>query len=290
MKSMTGYGKGEMSIDGKTVTVELKSVNHRFLDLSLKIPYVYSFAEDIVRSELKYFHRGHIDVYLTYNAFGDKSKAYEIDFDQAQSYLEYANELSKITGITNDLKMSDLITLPQVIIEKKDDGNQEELKLLLQVALSSAIQALDDMRLKEGNNLKKVLANHLEVIAELAESVKIRAPKVVEEYRNKLKARVEAYLKELEPDEARLLNEVAFFTDKANVDEEINRLFSHIDQFEKLLDEEGPQGKKLDFLLQEMNRETNTIGSKANDSILLSYVVSLKNELEKLREQVQNVE
>lgn len=290
MKSMTGYGKGEMSVDGKTVTVELKSVNHRFLDLSLKIPYVFSFAEDIVRNELKYFHRGHIDVYVTYNAFGDKNKAYEIDYSQAQSYLEYANELSKLTGIANDLKMSDLLSLPQVIVEKKDEGNQDEMKLLLQVALSSAIQALDDMRLKEGNNLKKVLSNHLEVIAELAESVKMRAPIVVEEYREKLKARVESYIKELELDEARLLNEVAFFTDKANVDEEINRLFSHIDQFEKLLEEEGPQGKKLDFLLQEMNRETNTIGSKANDSILLSYVVSLKNELEKLREQVQNVE
>lgn len=290
MKSMTGYGKGEMSIDGKSVTVELKSVNHRFLDLSLKMPSVFSFAEDIIRNELKYFHRGHIDVYLSYNAFGDKNKEYEVDFAQAESYITYAEELSKRTGIVNDLKVSDIFSLPQVIVEKKDDCNNEDVKLLLQVALSSAIQALDEMRINEGNNLKKVLSNHLEVIAELAECVKLRAPIVVEEYREKLKSRMESYLKELEPDETRLLNEVAFFTDKANVDEEINRLFSHIDQFEKLLDSQEPQGKKLDFLLQEMNRETNTIGSKANDTILLNYVVSLKNELEKLREQVQNVE
>lgn len=290
MKSMTGYGKGEMSIDGKTVTVELKSVNHRFLDLSLKIPYSFSFAEDVVRNELKFFHRGHIDVYVTYNAFGDKNKAYEVDFSQAESYYQQAKELSIKTGAENDIKISHLLSLPQVIVEKRAEENQDELKLLLQVALSSAIQALDDMRAREGANLKKALLNHLEVIAELAESVKIRAPLVVEEYREKIKNRVKAYLDGIELDETRLLNEVAFFTDKANVDEEIDRLFSHIDQFEKLLEDDGAQGKKLDFLLQEMNRETNTIGSKANDSILLSYVVGLKNELEKLREQVQNVE
>jgi len=291
MYSMTGFGKGEMALEERNVVVELKSVNHRFLDLYLRTPASFNFAEDYIRKTLQTaFSRGHIECTISLGREGVATKKYTVDKDAAQNYIQLAKSISSEYGVPNDLGVKDLFKLPAVIVEDKDEASEEELQLLLSVALESAVTSLKEMRAREGQTLKGVLTNHLERIAELAECAKMRAPVVVDEFREKLKKRVSDYLKEIEPDEARLLNEVAFYSDKVNVDEEINRLFSHIEQFESLLESSSPVGKKLDFLLQEMNREVNTLGSKANDTTLINTVVSLKNELEKLREQVQNIE
>ena len=288
---MTGFGKGEMALENKSVTIELKAVNHRFLDLSVRIPYSLSFAEDYVRKTLQNsFSRGHIECNVSFAKENAPTKQYTIDVDALRRYLEMSETVSKEYGIKNDMTVKDVFTLPAVLVELKEEIAEDEVQLLLSVALESAIASLKDMRSREGASLKSVLTSHLDVVAELAEAAKMRAPKVVEEYREKLTKRLKEYLKEIEPDEARLLNEVAFFADKVNVDEEINRLFSHVEQFGDAMESNAPCGKKLDFLLQEMNREVNTLGSKANDAELLSVVLSLKNELEKMREQVQNVE
>ncbi|MBQ7653349.1 MAG: YicC family protein [Clostridia bacterium] len=287
---MTGFGKGEMGLEGKSVSVELKSVNHRFLDLYLRIPATLNFAEDYVRKALQNaFSRGHIECTVSFVKEGALSKKFVVDEAAAMNYLDLAASVANEYGIVNDLGVKDLFRLPSVLVEEKIEDNEEELQLLLSVALESAISSLKEMRGREGENLKKTLSSHLDVVAELTEAAKMRAPKVVDDYREKLSKRVKDYLSDVELDEARLLNEVAFYSDKVNVDEEINRLFSHVDQFGELL-ESAPAGKKMDFLLQEMNREVNTLGSKANDAELLNLVVSLKNELEKMREQVQNVE
>lgn len=292
MKSMTGYGKGEATANGKTITVELKSVNHRFLDLSIKSPYFLSFAEDYIRKTIqKNFARGHIDCFVTVLEGSTATlKEYTANYKQIDAYLSLANELSEKYGLENTLTVSELLRLPQSLVEKQAEDNQDELMSLLSLALDNACKGLADMREKEGNNLKKVISSHLEVIRVLAEGIQKTAPEVVEQYREKLKQRVTEYLQDVNPDESRLLTEVAVFTDRVNIDEEINRLFSHLSQFYDLLEQTVPVGKKLDFLVQETNRETNTIGSKCNNSEISKSVVDMKNEIEKLREQIQNIE
>lgn len=292
VKSMTGYGKGEATANGKTITVELKSVNHRFLDLSIKSPYFLSFAEDYIRKTIqKNFARGHIDCFVTVLEGNTTTvKEYTANYKQIDNYVSLAKELSAKYGIENNLTLSELLRLPQSLVEKQAEDNQDELMTLLSSALDNACLGLAEMRKKEGANLKKVISTHLEVIRGLAESIEKTAPGVVETYREKLKQRVVEYLQEVNPDESRLLTEVAVFTDRVNIDEEINRLFSHLSQFYDLLEEDIPVGKKLDFLVQETNRETNTIGSKCNNSDISKSVVDMKNEIEKLREQIQNIE
>lgn len=292
MKSMTGYGKGEATSDGKSITVEFKSVNHRFLDLQIKTPYFMSFAEDAVRKTLqKNFARGHIDCFVTFMDGGTTSiKEYTANEKQIETYLKLARELSEKYEIDNSLTMSDLLKLPSALVEKQVENDPELLSELLSSALKDACDGLNDMRSKEGENLKKVVQNHLEIISDIAQSISLLAPEVVATYREKLRQKVVEYLGEIHPDESRLLTEIAVYTDKVNIDEEINRLFSHLSQFNDLLEQDAPIGKKLDFLVQEMNRETNTIGSKSNSGKITKLVVEMKNEIEKLREQIQNIE
>lgn len=292
MKSMTGYGKGEMTLNSKTVTVELKSVNHRFLDLSIKAPSVFNFAEDYIRKAIQAdFARGHIDCYISVSVNGlSNNKEYTYNLEQIDAYLKMAKEINTQFGIENNLTMADILRLPQSLVEKRLDDNADELLELLKGALSVASSKLIEMRQKEGDNLKEALIKHLNKISDSAESIAISAPMVVESYREKLKNRITEYLGEVNPDESRLLTEVAVFSDKVNIDEEINRLFSHISQFNSIICSEQPVGKTLDFLVQEMNREANTIGSKANNVNITKVVVELKNEIEKLREQIQNIE
>lgn len=292
MKSMTGYGKGEMTLNSMTVTVELKSVNHRFLDLSIKAPSAFNFAEDYIRKAIQAdFARGHIDCYISVSVNGlSNNKEYTYNLEQIDAYLKMAKEINTQFGIENNLTMADILRLPQSLVEKRLDDNADELLELLKGALSVASSKLIEMRQKEGDNLKEALIKHLNRISDSAESIAISAPMVVESYREKLKNRITEYLGEVNPDESRLLTEVAVFSDKVNIDEEINRLFSHISQFNSIICSEQPVGKTLDFLVQEMNREANTIGSKANNVNITKVVVELKNEIEKLREQIQNIE
>lgn len=289
---MTGYGKGEMTLNSMTVTVELKSVNHRFLDLSIKAPSAFNFAEDYIRKAIQAdFARGHIDCYISVSVNGlSNNKEYTYNLEQIDAYLKMAKEINTQFGIENNLTMADILRLPQSLVEKRLDDNADELLELLKGALSVASSKLIEMRQKEGDNLKEALIKHLNRISDSAESIAISAPMVVESYREKLKNRITEYLGEVNPDESRLLTEVAVFSDKVNIDEEINRLFSHISQFNSIICSEQPVGKTLDFLVQEMNREANTIGSKANNVNITKVVVELKNEIEKLREQIQNIE
>lgn len=293
MKSMTGYGKGEISLESKTLTVELKSVNHRFLDVSIKMPSCLNAFEDYVRKVLQSkFTRGHFDCYINFNVsgVGGVLKEYTVNMQQVKEYLDLSSDLAKTFGLKELTSVNELFKLPSVLVEKQAENDQDLLKSLLAVALEDATNALIEMRAKEGEALKSVVSNHLNVIEGFTASVKSIAPEVVSAYREKLRARVQDYLKEVPIDEARLLNEVAVFSDKVNVDEEINRMLSHIEQFRTLINDDLPCGKKLDFLIQEMNREANTMGSKANNSSILKFVVDLKNEIEKLREQIQNIE
>lgn len=291
MKSMTGYGKGEYSIDNRTLTVELKSVNHRFLDISVKQPKIFNFAEDILRKTMQNaFSRGHIDVYLTYEDKSSEKSKLAIDRVLFENYLEIAKQLESDFSVPNDLTASVILKLNDVIVEEKSEADQEILLLLLTNALKVASENLAVMREKEGKTIKFDFINRLKVSANLLEEIKKRAPEVIADYRVKLLERVKEALADVALDEARLINEVAFFTDKANIDEEITRFDCHIKQFEELIESTEPIGRKLDFLLQEMNREVNTMGSKANDTALINCVVELKTELEKMREQIQNIE
>lgn len=291
MNSMTGYGKGECSIEGKKVVIELKSVNNRFLDLNIKMPRVFNFAEDFLRKSLsERLARGHVDVFVTYEDHSTDRVGLALDKAVVQNYLDMAKTLESEFGLVNDLTADRVLRLKDAVVEEVAEADEGQLSLLLSVALSGALDNLCAMREKEGNALLSDLQTRLDVVAALVDEVAQKAPSVVEDYRVKLRERVTEALGEVPLDEVRLINEVCVYSDRVNIDEEITRMRSHIDQFEHLLAQETPVGRKADFLMQEMNREANTMGSKANNAELLTLVVAIKNELEKMREQIQNLE
>lgn len=289
MKSMTGYGKGVSSRESKTLTVELRAVNNRFLEINARLPKYLIAGDEIVRKEIgAVVKRGTVDFFFDYKDQGG-DKTLSVDYELAKLYCDAAKDLTSRFGLENGLssinllKMSDVVTI----------GNDTDTELLcdmLKEAVKNAVIELDAMRVKEGESVKRDFIRLVDNIEAHLNAVKVRAPKVVADYREKLVKRIEEYLGEIEPDETRLLNEVAFFADKADINEEISRLTSHIDQFRASLGLPGEVGRKLDFLSQEMNREINTMGSKSNDVELTGHVVAMKNELEKIKEQVRNVE
>ncbi len=291
MNSMTGYGKGECTIEGKKVVVELKSVNNRFLDLNIKMPRVFNFAEDFVRKSLQErLSRGHVDVFVTYEDHSVNRIGLALDYAVVQNYVKMAEALQREFGLAGDLTAYDVLRLKDAVVEQTVDADEGQLSLLLSVALSAAIDNLCAMRAKEGEALQLDLQSRLATVAAYTDEVSVVAPTVVEEYRQRLRERVAEALGEVPVDEARLLNEVCVYSDHVNIDEEITRMRSHIGQFAALLQQDIPVGRKADFLMQEMNREANTMGSKANNAALLTLVVNMKNELEKMREQIQNLE
>lgn len=291
MYSMTGYGKGVASRDGRTLTVELKSVNHRFLDVSMRLPRSLSFLEDTFRSELAAgLSRGHVDVYLNYSNTREDAKSIRINGAFISAYVAAAREANEQVGLRDDLTLSSCLRLPDVVEITEGDEDTAAVTELAREAVRDAILGLRQMRLLEGERLKQDFSARAETILSLTEEIAKRAPSVVEEYREKLNARIEQLLGAVEVDRARLATEVALFADRAAIDEEIVRLRSHVAQMQLLLSSEEPVGRKLDFVVQEMNREFNTIGSKANDATLTNLVLSGKAEVEKFREQVQNIE
>ena len=290
MKSMTGFGKAEILRDGYFASVELKSVNHRFLDVSVKMPRVLGYLEDRVKKTVSsVLSRGHVDVYI--NCENRNESAYLVTVNEALAgqYLSAARELSEKLGVANDVTASFLMKQPDVISATIESGNEALGEVVID-CIKEALLGMDKMREEEGRALESDFNAKLETISELVTSVKARSPLVTASYAEKLKAKIKDYLAEVEPDEARLLTEVAVFTDRSSVDEEVTRLTAHVEHFHAILKETVPVGRKLDFLVQEMNRECNTIGSKANDKTITDYVLSLKTEVEKIREQVQNVE
>ncbi len=291
MYSMTGYGRGTASLDGRELTIELKSVNNRFLDIGMKLPRQLSFLEDGLRKLLNdALSRGHVDVFVNYRNLRSDAKTVRVDEALLQAYLTSARESAKALDLEDDLTLSKALTLPDVTTILPADEDQQALAELGRAAMTMAIDGLKAMRFKEGERLKQDLSARMDTMTGYAAAIERRAPAVAEEYRTKLTARIEELLGETEVDRARLATEVAIFADRAAIDEEIVRLNTHLVHFRELLEADEPVGRKMDFLVQEMNRECNTIGSKANDAELTSIVLLSKAEIEKLREQIQNIE
>ena len=287
MRSMTGYGKCQMQRGEWEVTVELRAVNHRYLDIAMRLPRNLLFLEDGVRKGLQKLVRGHVDVYLTVRQTEGASRVVEADTALAASYVEAARMIRNAIGAADDLTVSRLMKLEGVTNLTEAAMDEDAVSALCDEALNGAIAHLDDMRLREGENLRADLAEHLNNVETLRGQVVAYAPKVVEEYRARLTERLSKL--PIEPvDPARLAQEVALMADKCAIDEELSRLMSHITQLRRYLDMQGETGKKMDFLIQEMNRETNTIGSKCSDAAIAQCVVDMKSEIEKLREQIQN--
>ena len=286
---MTGYGKGVAESAGRKVGVEIKSVNHRFLDMNIKLPRTLGFAEDIIRSEVKgAVTRGHLDIYVNY----ERESGGKISMDEqlARDYCTMAAKAAMKFSITNDLSVSALFRMPEVVVVKEEDEDEEAVGKLVEQAVREALNGLSVMRAKEGEMLMRDFSEKLANISAFVDEVEKLAPVTVEEHKNRMRERITEMLGDVAFDEARLMNEAAFFADKVAVDEEIARLRSHIAHFKDICAAGGALGKKLDFIVQEMNRETNTIGSKCSDSKIAQCVISAKCEIEKVREQVQNVE
>ena len=291
MYSMTGFGKGTFALDGRELTVELKSVNNRFLDISMRLPRILSPLEDTFRHALQdRLNRGHIDVYVNYRNQREDAKSVRVDTQLLEAYLTCARTAARELSITDDLTLSKALALPDVTEIVPAEEDQEALQQLGKTAVELAIDALLAMRRGEGSRLKKDLTARMDTMEGYAAAIEKRAPGVAEDYRVRLTERVNEMLGETEVDRSRLATEIALFADKAAIDEEIVRQKSHLLHFRELLEAEEPVGRKMDFLIQEMNRECNTIGSKANDAALTDLVLLCKAEIEKLREQIQNIE
>ena len=290
MQSMTGCGTGRAQRNGWEVTAEIKSVNHRFLDLGLRLPRNIAFLEPVVREETgKTLKRGHVDVFLTVRSTESSAVQISVDEELARQYCETGKVLEGTIGAEYDMSVSKLLAMEGVVTLTEKEMDQSLISAMCAEALRTALEQMTVMRGKEGAHLKEDLRIHLDAVAELRLKVLERAPKVVTEYREKLGERLKALLTE-GVDPQRLAQETAIMADRCAIDEELARMESHIVQMRSFLEAEGETGKKMDFLIQEMNREVNTIGSKAQDAEIAKYVVDLKSEIEKLREQVQNVE
>lgn len=289
MLSMTGYGRGEYKEGGIELTVEIKTVNNRYLDISVRAPRIFVSYEDIIRTLIREkLTRGHADVYISYT---DKRETGRLCLDEnvALAYYKVANRVKELfPDVADDFSVTNILRYPDVL-KAEDKSADDESLVALKSALASALENLNAMRSVEGDKLKSDMLGRMNVIEELVNSVGTRAPQVAENYRIKLQAKMEKLLSGVEVDEGRLLTEVCLFADKSNIDEELTRLHSHISQFREIA-KETLVGRKLDFLVQEFNRETNTICSKSNDTETTRLGLALKNEIEKVREQVQNVE
>lgn len=291
MYSMTGYGKGTAEKDGKTVVVELKTVNHRFLDCNFKLPRTFLFIEDGIKKLISSnLSRGHVELYLTYEQTSANDGVFDVDLDVANNYLAAAKKLAENTGLDNDITLSALLKVPDVVVKTQANEDEELLGALTMQALKEALDNLKAMRAKEGLSQKTDISSKLDNIQSSLDKIITFAPLVVEDYRKQLNARIAEVVEPTLVDKQRLATEVALYADRCAIDEEITRLGTHIVNMRALLESDEPVGRKMDFLVQEFNRETNTIGSKANDMRITTEVLAIKNEIEKMREQAANIE
>ena len=292
-KSMTGFGRGEFSDGKRNVTAEIKTVNHRYADIYVKMPKRYSFAEEKVKALLKEkVKRGKAEVNIIIENLTEEDTTIKLNTIVAGQYVENLKILQQEYGLTGDISLELVANLPDVLKAVPDVENEEEVSAVISGAVAEAAKALDEMRAVEGAKLADDLLKRGEIIRELVKKIDERAPQVAEEYVNKLTGRIADLIGgQVEIPQDRILVEAAVFANKANITEELVRLDSHMQQLRTILTEStGPVGKKLDFLVQEMNREANTIGSKANDMQITSLMLETKSEIEKIREQVQNIE
>lgn len=291
IKSMTGFGRCEVSEGSRKFTVEMKSVNHRYLDVNMKMPKKLNFFESSIRNELKnYIQRGKVDLFITYEDFSESNVCIKYNKELAGEYMKYLRQMSEEFGLDNDVRVSALSRYPEVLTMEEQVVDEEELWKELQRALQGAAEGFVETRIREGENLKNDLLEKLDGMLAHVDFIAERSPQIIAEYKQKLREKVEELLEDTKVDESRLLMEVTIFADKVCVDEEIVRLRSHIETTKKTLTEGGSIGRKLDFIAQEMNREANTILSKANDLEISNRAIELKTEIEKVREQIQNIE
>jgi len=291
MQSMTGYGKSEYAENGITLTVELKTVNNRFLDIIPKYPRAFIGLDDAIRKTIQSkIKRGRIELFITYLNTSEGSKMLVIDEGLCSEYVSAAKTLSEKYGLTNDLTVMSLLRAPDCVNEEVSDENSDRIEEILINTLSAALDNLIKMRKIEGDKLKNDILSRDDEVERLIGEISKRAPLIKAEYEAKIKERMAEILGAVDYDQSRMLQEVAIFADRTNIDEELTRLKSHISQLRNICREDIDTGKKLDFLMQEFNREANTVCSKSNDIEITKYALALKNEIEKIREQVQNIE
>lgn len=291
VRSMTGYGRETSESVQWKVTVEMKSVNNRFLDITVKMPKQYNPLEDSIKKEISaVLNRGHVDAYITVEEVGERKQSIAVDMDLALDYCRAMKEIAVATNLPYQINLTDVASYYGVMTAQKEESDLDELWETMRVAVKGSLKQLFDMRVTEGSKLAVDIESRLDILAGIREKILVRSPLVVADYREKLTQRIQDVLGEVEIDQDKLLNEVAFFADKADIAEELTRLKSHFEQFRDNLVKDEPVGRKLDFILQEINREINTIGSKANDTEISHLVIEAKGELEKIREQVQNFE
>ena len=291
---MTGYGRARETKNGRDITVEVRSVNNRYLDCTVKLPRAYIFAEDKIKALVqKRVSRGKVDVFIAVDSLGAGETVVKVNEPLAMSYLEAMERLTAVGGtsrVKGRIDVADLARLPDVLTVTKAEEDLEAIAADILAVLENALTAYTAMRETEGKKLAEDILGRLDTIEAVTGRVEERSPQTVAEYRSKLTARMEEVLQSTAIDESRILTEAAIFADKVAVDEETVRLRSHISQLRDMLSGDGPVGRKLDFLIQEVNRESNTIGSKCSDLSIARDVVELKAEIEKIREQVQNIE
>lgn len=291
IKSMTGFGRAEAVSRERKVSVELKSVNHRYLDLNIKMPKRLSYFEGEIRNVMKtYIRRGKVDVFITYEDYTMGGMALKYNAELAKEYLGYLNQMSEELGIENDIRVSTLSRYPDVFTMEEQAPDEEELWNFLEDPLHEACRKFVETRQREGANLKQDLLGKLDELEAKVDVVEKRSPEVVKAYREKLEAKMHELLEDNQIDDSRIAAEVILFSDKICNDEETVRLRSHIHGMRKILDENEGVGRKMDFMAQEMNREANTILSKSNDLTVSNAAIDLKTEIEKIREQIQNIE
>lgn len=291
LKSMTGFGRNEIATIDRKITVEMKAVNHRYCDISIKMPKKLSFFEAGIRNVLKkYIGRGKVDIYINYEDYTDRNICVKYNAELAKEYLQNLKQMSDDFGIENDIRVSVLSRYPEVFTLEEQSIDEKELWNMVEEAVKGAATRFVETRIVEGDNLKLDIISKLDNMLLLIEYIETRSPEIVNEYRNKLLAKVTELLGDTKVDESILLTEVTVFADKICVDEETVRLKSHIHSMKDALNTDDNIGRKLDFIAQEMNREANTILSKANDLDVTNKAIDLKTEIEKIREQIQNIE
>lgn len=291
LKSMTGFGRYELSEGERKITVEMKAVNHRYLDVTLKMPKKLNFFESAIRTLLKeYVQRGKIDVFITYEDLSSKGAALTYNRAVAAQYMDYFRQMAEEFALENNVKVTDLARCPEVLTLEDQQEDEEEIWQMLEQAVRGACEKFVETRVREGEALKTDLLAKLDEMLGLVAVIEERSPQIVREYRTKLENKVLELLADTQMDEGRIATEVTIFADKICVDEEIVRLKSHIEAMKNALKAGGSIGRKLDFIAQEMNREANTTLSKANDLALADCAIDLKTGIEKVREQIQNLE
>ena len=291
MLRMTGYGSAKGSVEGQVITVELKSVNNRYLDCSVRLPRNFLFAEDVVKQAVSAgVSRGKVDVFVSAQASQDSGTVVSVNEDLARGYRDAVAHIAETLGLESGLNAFSIARFPDVLTIERRELDRDKAAAALSEITAKAVEEFNAMREREGDRLRRDMLGKIETIEGLVSVVEERSPQTVKEYRERLEARLHDILADRSLDEQRVITEAAIFADRTAVDEETVRLRSHISQFRAMLEEGSPIGRKMDFLVQEFNRESNTIGSKCSDASLAKVVVELKSEIEKIREQLQNVE